>query len=69
LFFQNALEIDVIKDTTGAGDAFWTGFLYAQIQKYSLEESLTIAQKLAAIKLQNVGRLPDNITISEILQG
>lgn len=69
LVFQNAMEIDKIQDTTGAGDAFWTGFLFAQIQKYSLEESLTIAQKLAAIKLQNVGRLPDNITISEILQG
>lgn len=68
LFFQNAIEIDKIQDTTGAGDAFWTGFLFAQIQKYSLEESLTIAQKLAAIKLQNVGRLPDNITLSEILQ-
>jgi fructokinase len=67
LFFQNALEIDLIKDTTGAGDAFWTGFLYAQIQNYSLEECLTIAQKLAAIKLQNVGRLPDNITLTEIL--
>ena len=69
LVFQNAMKIDKIQDTTGAGDAFWTGFLFAQIQKYSLEESLTIAQKLAAIKLQNVGRLPDNITISEILQG
>lgn len=69
LVFQNAMEIDKIQDTTGAGDAFWTGFLFAQIQKYSLEESLTIAQKLATIKLQNVGRLPDNITISEILQG
>lgn len=69
LVFQNAMEIDKIQDTTGAGDAFWTGFLFSQIQKYSLEESLTIAQKLAAIKLQNVGRLPDNITISEILQG
>lgn len=69
LVFQNAMKIDKIQDTTGAGDAFWTGFLFAQIQKYSLEESLTIAQKLAAIKLQNVGRLPDNIAISEILQG
>lgn len=67
LFFQKALPIDEIKDTTGAGDAFWTGFLYAQIQNFSLEESLTIAQKLAVIKLQNVGRLPDNIAISEIL--
>lgn len=68
LFFQKALHIDEIKDTTGAGDAFWTGFLYAQIEQKSLNESITIAQKLAAIKLQNVGRLPDNINIKKIIQ-
>jgi fructokinase len=65
---QNALEIDEIKDTTGAGDAFWTGFLYAQLQNYTLDESIAIAQKLAAIKLQNVGQLPDNIGIDQIIQ-
>ena len=67
LIHQNALEIDEIKDTTGAGDAFWTGFLYGQIQNCSLEESLAIAQKLAILKLQNVGQLPDNIGINQIL--
>jgi fructokinase len=68
LLFQKAMQIDEIKDTTGAGDAFWTGFLYAQIEQKSLNESITIAQKLAAIKLQNVGRLPDNINIKKIIQ-
>lgn len=68
LFFQKALHIDEIKDTTGAGDAFWTGFLYAQIEHKSLNESITLAQKLAVIKLQNVGRLPDNINIKKIIQ-
>lgn len=68
LLFQKALHINEIKDTTGAGDAFWTGFLYAQIEQKSLNESITIAQKLAAIKLQNVGRLPDNINIKKIIQ-
>lgn len=68
LLFQKAMHIDEIKDTTGAGDAFWTGFLYAQIEQKSLNESITIAQKLAAIKLQNVGRLPDNINIKKIIE-
>lgn len=68
LFFQKAIHIDEIKDTTGAGDAFWTGFLFAQIEGKNLDESITIAQKLATIKLQNVGRLPDNINIKEIIQ-
>ncbi len=63
LLFQEALPIDEIKDATGAGDAFWTGFLYAQLNKKNLYESISIAQKLASIKLQNVGRLPDNINI------
>lgn len=67
VFFQEAVNIKEVKDTTGAGDAFWTGFLYAQINKKTLEESVTIAQKLAAIKLQNVGRLPDDINLEQIL--
>ena len=68
IFFQPAFQIDEIKDTTGAGDAFWTGFLYAQIQNKSLEDCVTLAQKLAGIKLQNVGRLPENINIKEIIE-
>lgn len=68
LLFQEAAKIDDIKDTTGAGDAFWTGFLFAQIENKSLNECITIAQKLASIKLQNVGRLPDNINIKKIIQ-
>ena len=67
VFFQEALKIDEIKDTTGAGDAFWTGFLYAQLQSKSLEESVSIAQKLASIKLQNVGRLPENLNIIDLI--
>ena len=68
LFFQKAQSISEIKDTTGAGDAFWTGFLYAQLREKSLEESMSISQKLAAIKLQHVGRLPDNINIEKLIQ-
>ena len=68
LFFQPANYIAEIKDTTGAGDAFWTGFLFAQLQNKSFEESMHIAQKLATIKLQNVGRLPDNLDIESLLK-
>ncbi|MDN3676104.1 PfkB family carbohydrate kinase [Flavobacterium paronense] len=68
IFFQKAIKIDEVKDTTGAGDAFWTGFLYAQIKNKNLEQSISIAQKLAIIKLQNVGRLPDNININQLIQ-
>ena len=69
LLFQKAIQINEIKDTTGAGDAFWTGFLYAKMEQKNLNDCITIAQKLAAIKLQNVGRLPDNINIKTIIEG
>ncbi|WP_298155846.1 carbohydrate kinase family protein [Flavobacterium sp.] len=68
LFFQKAMAINEVKDSTGAGDAFWTGFLYAQLHQKDLDKSMTIAQKLAAIKLQNVGRLPDNINIKKLIE-
>jgi fructokinase len=67
MFQQKAMLVDDIKDTTGAGDAFWTGFLYAQLLNKNLEETITIAQKLAVLKLQNVGRLPEGINIQEYL--
>ena len=58
-----AVKIEKVMDATGAGDAFWSGFLFAYINKKSVEECLEVALKLAALKLQNVGRLPDNINI------
>lgn len=67
IFFQEATQLKDVKDTTGAGDAFWTGFLFAKLQNKSLEESITIAQKLASIKLQNFGGLPEDIDIIEAL--
>ena len=58
-----AIKIDEVMDTTGAGDAFWSGFLFAYIKERPIEECLKVALQLAALKLQNVGRLPDNIDI------
>ncbi|WGK65570.1 carbohydrate kinase family protein [Croceiramulus getboli] len=63
-----AKKIDVILDATGAGDAFWSGFLFAYLQEFEMERCLKIALSLAAIKLQNVGRLPQNVDLlSELL--
>lgn len=58
-----AIEVDKIMDVTGAGDAFWSGFLFAYIKEKSIEKCLAVGLQLAALKLQNVGRLPDNIKI------
>ncbi len=67
LIYHKALPITEIMDTTGAGDAFWTGFLYAQLNKKDFDDTIQIAQKLAVLKLQNVGRLPENIDIQAYL--
>jgi fructokinase len=34
----------ILKTLTGAGDAFWTGFLYAQLLNKNFEQTITIAQ-------------------------
>ncbi len=60
-----APQIEKVKDATGAGDAFWSGFLYAYIKKYELNKCLAIALKLAAIKLQHIGELPNIIETLE----
>ncbi|MFA9186982.1 carbohydrate kinase family protein [Flavobacterium sp. FBOR7N2.3] len=62
---EKALFVENIKDTTGAGDAFWTGFLYGKLNKKESLECVNIAQKLASIKLQHLGQLPDNIQIEK----
>lgn len=58
-----AIKVENVMDATGAGDAFWSGFLFAYIKEKPVEECLKVALQLAALKLQNVGRLPDNIDI------
>lgn len=58
-----AQRVENILDATGAGDAFWSGFLFAYIKAFDMERCLKIALSLAAIKLQHVGRLPQNIDL------
>ncbi|KAA1246631.1 carbohydrate kinase family protein [Aquimarina sp. RZ0] len=63
-----AIKIDRVQDATGAGDAFWSGFLFAYIKNKPVEKCLEVALQLAALKLQNVGSLPNNRTLfSELL--
>ncbi|HPF11096.1 MAG TPA: PfkB family carbohydrate kinase [Flavobacteriaceae bacterium] len=64
----SALKVEKIMDATGAGDAFWSGFLFAYLKGKSNEKCMEAALQMAAIKLQNVGRIPDYAdVISKVL--
>jgi fructokinase len=58
-----AVYVKQVLDATGAGDAFWSGFLFAYANDFEVERCLKIALALAAIKLQEVGRLPQNVDL------
>ncbi|MCB0375483.1 MAG: sugar kinase, partial [Sinomicrobium sp.] len=55
----SAQKIEKIMDATGAGDAFWSGFLFAYLKGRSLDKCMETALHMAALKLQHVGRIPD----------
>ena len=49
-----AKKIDSVKDATGAGDAFWSGFLFGYTQGFDEERCVKMALRLAAIKLADM---------------
>jgi fructokinase len=57
VIFKPAVKIGKVIDATGAGDAFWSGFLYGTIRNHNYSESLDFALKLASLKLQSTGQL------------
>jgi sugar/nucleoside kinase (ribokinase family) len=50
-----------VKDTTGAGDAFWAGYLTAYLDDKSLLECAAAGRKMAETKIQIFGVLPDKV--------
>jgi len=59
--YFEAVKIDKIADSTGAGDAFWAGFLTAFVKNQNTNQSINYALNVAAVKLINVGSLPNDI--------
>ena len=55
-----ARQVEVV-DSTGAGDAFWAGFLIALLDGNSLKRCALFAREIAERKLTTVGPLPDAI--------
>lgn len=60
LYFVPARKVPV-KDTTGAGDAFWSGYLTAFLDGHRLENRAKAGRKMAEMKINQVGALPKSV--------
>ena len=50
-----------VVDATGAGDAFWSGFLVAMLDGEPLNRCLLFAREVVEMKLRTIGTLPVSI--------
>jgi len=65
IIHMDALKIEKVVDATGAGDAFWSGFLYSYIRNHNYTNCLKFGLKLASLKLQSEGSSSFNPNIGE----
>jgi len=61
----STLATEVV-DTTGAGDAFWSGFYSAIVKGYSIREALDLGFAVSAYKLKFMGAVVEMPTLEEI---
>jgi sugar/nucleoside kinase (ribokinase family) len=52
---SSAFRPPVIRDTTGAGDAFRAGFVYGLCKGMSIEETMRVANAVAALQCREMG--------------
>ena len=63
--FLETRKIEV-KDTTGAGDAFWSGYLTARLDGNNLLNAAKAGRKMAELKITNDGPLPPKVDKTEV---
>ena len=62
---MGTLATEVV-DTTGAGDAFWSGFYAAIVKGYTIKEALKLGFAVSAYKLKYIGAVVKLPTLEEI---
>lgn len=55
-----------VADTTGAGDAFWSGFYTALVKGYTIKEALKLGSAASAYKLKFIGAVCDMPTLDQL---
>lgn len=55
-----------VEDTTGAGDAFWSGFYTAIVEGYKIKEAFELGFAVSAYKLQYTGAVVDLPSLEEV---
>lgn len=59
---------DKIVDTTGAGDAFWSGFYAGLVKGHTIQQSVLLGFAVSAYKLKFLGAVADLPRLEEIKQ-
>lgn len=65
-FYLSAREVEV-KDTTGAGDAFWSGFLASHLAGHDWRSCARAGRAMAERKLGTVGPMTEAIVLADLL--
>ncbi|MBK8555024.1 MAG: carbohydrate kinase [Lewinellaceae bacterium] len=65
--FLPARPVEVL-DTTGAGDAFWSGYLTARLDGKALLDRAKAGRKMAEMKLGHFGPLPNTMERNSIYE-
>ncbi|MHA6530061.1 carbohydrate kinase family protein [Paenibacillus sp. BAC0078] len=61
----DTLATDIV-DTTGAGDAFWSGFYAAAVKGHTLQDALNLGFAVSAFKLRYTGAVVDLPKLEDI---
>lgn len=62
-----APRVNSVQSTSGAGDAFSSGILYASLQRFPLARAVAYAQNAAAFTLQCSGAIHPELSVQNIL--